>query len=56
MLAATCNSLPVAEVDGIIPRGEDVKWVIGYQFFEFKQSQTITLVCWSGSGSSSSGI
>jgi len=39
MLAAACNSLPVAEVDRIIPRGEDVKWVIGYQFFEFEQQQ-----------------
>jgi hypothetical protein len=36
MPAATCNSLPVAEVDRIIPGGENIRWVIGYPFFEFE--------------------
>jgi hypothetical protein len=44
MLVVACNSLPFAQVFRIIPRGEDVKWVIGYQFFEFEQSKTIGLV------------
>jgi hypothetical protein len=44
--------MPVAQVDGIIPRAEDVEWVIGYQVFEFEQTQTICLVCWIGSNSS----
>jgi hypothetical protein len=51
MIVAACNFLPVAKVDRIIPRGEDVKWVIGYQFFEFEQSQMISLVCWGGGSS-----
>jgi hypothetical protein len=55
MLSAACNSLPFAKVDRIIPRGEDVKWVIGYHFFEFEQSHTITLAWWSGGGGSDTG-
>jgi hypothetical protein len=49
MLAAACNSLPSAKVGRIIPRAQAVKWVSGYQFFDFEQSQTISLVGWSSS-------
>jgi hypothetical protein len=49
MLTAACNSLPVAEVDRIIPGAQDFMWVIAYQIFEFEQSQPISLICWSSS-------
>ena len=55
MAAATCNSLPLAEVAAVIPRGEDPERIADYLVFEAEQRQAICFVGEVGNSSCYSG-